>query len=297
MIQSLGKETMRGILLLAALAASAFGQDSGAGLRFEVASVKGMPPQPIDRPLPGPPFTGGPGTSDPERLTIRSSLRLLVSRAYGVEAFRVFGPASMDAARYEIIANVPPGATAEQVNVMLQNLLEDRLELKVHHETRTLQVYILTVDKKGFKLKPSDNKDDKPTAPVTRVVPDSEGFLPVPAGMGVVALPRDGHMRVSGSHAAIAQMVPFLQLDHPLLDQTGLTGKYDFHLDFASTRAPVDSDPAPGIFSALRDQMGLSLREEKVPMDVVVIDRADSEPVPNQAPGACTISECALIGS
>jgi uncharacterized protein (TIGR03435 family) len=272
---------MRAILLLAGLAVSAVGQTPSSYLRFEVASVKGMPPQPVDRPLPGPPFEGGPGTSDPERLTIRSRLRMLVSRAFGLEPFRVFGPASMDSAMYEIIARVPPGATTEQVNIMLQNLLEERLELKLHHETRTLQVYLLTVDKKGFKLKPSDDKDAKPAAPLTRIVPDSEGFLPVPAGMGVVALPRDGHMRVSGSHAAIAQLAPFLQLDHPLLDQTGLTGQYNFRLDFASTRATVDSDPAPSIFSALRDQMGLSLREEKVPLDVVVIDSADREPLPN----------------
>jgi uncharacterized protein (TIGR03435 family) len=264
---------MRGTLLLAVLAVSAFGQN------FEVASVKGMPPQPLDRPLPGPPFQGGPGTSDPERLVIRSTLRLLVSRAFGVEAFRISGPASMDSAMYEVIAKVPGGATAEQVNLMLQHLLADRLELKVHHETRTLQVYILTVDKKGLKLKPSDDKETKP--PVTRIVPDSEGFLPVPAGMGVVALPRDGHMRISGSHATIAQMSPFLQLDRPMLDQTGLTEKYDFHLDFASASATADSDPAPPLYSALRDQMGLSLREDKVPLDVVVIDSADREPLPN----------------
>ncbi len=269
---------MRGILLLAGLAASAFGQGPGANLRFDVASVKIMPPQASDRPFPGPPFQGGPGTSDPERLTIRSPLQLLLSRVFGMEYFRVFLPGSMNSAMYEIVANVPPGATTEQVNIMLQNLLADRLELKVHHETRTLQVYILTVDKKGFKLKPSDDNGTKP--PGARIVADSEGFLQMPRGL-VGALPRDGHVRVSGSHAAIEQMSPFLQLDHPLLDQTGLTGKYDFHLDFASARATVDSDPAPSIFSALRDQMGLSLREEKVPMDVLVIDSADREPLPN----------------
>jgi uncharacterized protein (TIGR03435 family) len=263
---------MRGMLLLAVLAASAFGQN------FEVASVKSMPPLAPDGPHPVP-FQGGPGTPDPERLVIRSTLRLLVSRAFGVEPFRTFGPAWMDSSMYEVIAKVPPGASSEQVNVMLQNLLADRLELKAHRETRTLQVYVLTIDKKGFKLKPSDDRDTKP--PVTRIVPDSEGFLPVPAGMGVIALPRAGHMRISGSHATIAQMSPFLQLDRPMLDETGLKEKYDFHLDFASASATADSDPAPPLYSALRDQMGLALREDKVPLDVIVIDSADREPLPN----------------
>jgi hypothetical protein len=58
--------------------------------------------------------------------------------------------------------------------------------------------------------------------------------------------------------------------------------RYNFRLDYASPRATTaDADPAPSIFSALREQLGLRLKNEKASMDVLVIDRADREPLPN----------------
>ena len=275
----------RGCVLLIACIPLALGQDAPADLHFEVASVKSMPALPAGQPSGGPPFQGGPGTSDPERLTIRMELRGLIWRAYGIRYFQVFGPAWMDSARYEVLAKVPPGATAEQVNVMLQNLLAERFELKLHHETRILQVYVLTVDKNGSKMQlASDTGVTRQAAPGAPIVPDRDGYVPLPSGQtGVIGMSRDGHLRLSGYRATIAKLIPFLQgLDHPLVDRTGLTGEYNFRLDYASARATTDdADPAPSIFSALQEQLGLRLKDEKAPMDVLVIDGADREPLPN----------------
>ena len=191
----------------------------------------------------------------------------------------------MNSARYEVLAKIPSGATAEQVNIMLQNLLAERFELKLHHETRTLQVYTLTVDKNGPKMQPaSDATAIKQAAPGAPIVPDREGYVPLPSGQtGVIGISKDGHVRLTGYHATMAQLIPFLpDLDHPLVDETGLTGEYNFRLDFASARgAAPDTDPAPSIFSALPEQLGLRLKDEKAPMDVLVIDRANREPLPN----------------
>ena len=217
----------RSCVLLITFIPLAPGQDAPAEVRFEVASVKSMPALPAGQPPAGPPFQGGPGTSDPERLTIRIELRGLIWRAYGVEYFQVFGPDWMNSARYEVQAKVPPGATAEQVNVMLQNLLADRFELKLHHETRTLQVYTLTVDKNGSKMQPaSDTGASNQAAPGAPIVPDREGYVPLPSGQtGVIGMGKDGHLRLTGYRATMTKLIPFLQgsLDHPLVDRTGLT--------------------------------------------------------------------------
>jgi uncharacterized protein (TIGR03435 family) len=266
------------------MSCSAFGQDS-AELRFEAASLKSLPPLAAGQPLPGPPFQGGPGTTDPERLIIRIPLKGLVWRAYGLQGFQVFGPDWMSSAMYEVVAKVPPGATAAQVNLMLQNLLAERLELKLHHETRTLQVNVLTVDQAGLKMKLWSDASIRPSAKDGRNVPDPAGFAPLPSWQesGVVGMLRDGHLRLTGYRATITQLISFLDLDHPILDQTGLTGEYDFRLDFVTPRASLanDAEPGPGIFSALPDQLGLRLKEQKEPMDVVVIDHAGREPSPN----------------
>lgn len=164
--------------------------------------------------------------------------------------------------------------------------LAERLERKLLHETRALQVNLLTVDKGGLKMKPWSAASIRQSPPDGRNVPDSGGYLALPSWQetGVVGLVRDGHLRLTGYRCTLEQLIPFLesQLDHPILNQTGLTGEYDFRIDFATARSSAsDSDPAPSIFSVLPDQIGLRIKEEKAPMDVLVIDHAGREPLPN----------------
>lgn len=272
------------MLLLGGLAALALAQSPPGDLSFEVASMKSVSGYGPDAPLPGPPFRGGPGTGDPEHLVIQVRLPGLVAHAYGVQVFRVFGPDWIQSAMYAINAKVSPGATKEQVNVMLQNLLIDRLGLRVHHESRVLPTYRLTVDAKGPKLKASEEGSTvNLAAPGARAVPDSQGFVPVPRGQNIVAIVRDGHLRITTNRATVDQLIAFLQdsLDHPVIDETGLIGAYDLRLDFASIHADANADPAPTLVAALKDQLGLDLRLVKAPMDVIVIDAASREPKPN----------------
>src|SRR5439155_23026348 len=117
---------------------------------FEVAAVKPFTPNPNGWAVR---TAGGPGTSDPSRIRyLNLTFKSLLATAYGVENFMIAGPAWLDE-RWTIEATIRPGATKEQVNQMLQNLLLDRFKMTLHRETRTVRVYELTVVKKGPKLR------------------------------------------------------------------------------------------------------------------------------------------------
>ena len=124
-------------------------QGAADRLTFEVASVKPSANQGMVTKM-----AGGPGTSDPGRFRATNvELSMLLMRAYGIQYDQLRGPAWMDKTQFDVVANVPPGTTAEQFREMLQNLLAERFRMQVHHETRAEAVYELTVAKNGPKLK------------------------------------------------------------------------------------------------------------------------------------------------
>src|SRR5688500_13971235 len=129
-------------------------------LTFEEASIRPAVPPPVGGFMPGTrptcPLTGcgGPGTGSPERITyIYASLRNLIRVAYDLEEYQLEGPGWLDDARFDVVVNVPRGATRAQANVMLQNLLADRFQLKFHRSTVEVPIYALLVANGGPKLK------------------------------------------------------------------------------------------------------------------------------------------------
>jgi uncharacterized protein (TIGR03435 family) len=211
-------------------------------------------------------------------------------RAYDVKTYQLTGPEWMSAERYEIIAKVPPGTTKEQFNLMLQNLLAERFHLAVHHETKEIQGYELVKGKSGPKLKPSTETgpDVEPTeAPKT----DANGF-PQLSAPGLVMMEGVRGKAVVSLLTARAQPLSALverlsnQFRLPVADKTGLTGKFDFTLEFAPQAPgalPIDSpdESAPNLVSAVPQQLGLRLEPKKIPTDIVVVDRADKIPTQN----------------
>jgi uncharacterized protein (TIGR03435 family) len=148
---------------------------------FEVASVKPSGPRSIRN------SDGGPGTHDPERFSFTGAvLRDLLYRAYGLEDYQqqISGPGWIDTEKYDIAVKIPPGATKEQFRQMLANLLAERFQLKVHHETKQLPVYELVVGKNGPKLKESVKDPDAiaPAAGPPSPDRDRDGFPVLPAG-------------------------------------------------------------------------------------------------------------------
>ena len=130
----------------------AFDQSANAPLSFEVASVKLAPSSGIRISS----INGGPGTPQPELIRDTNvSLLYEISRAYAVENDQVAGPDWLASERYEIVARVPMGATKEQVNIMMQNLLKERFNLAFRSEKKDLLAYQLNSGEKRTEAEPS----------------------------------------------------------------------------------------------------------------------------------------------
>lgn len=295
--------------------ALAFGQ-AAENLTFEVASVKpAPPPDSSGRMFMG--SRGGPGTPDPGQITwTNATLKFLLMGAYDVKQYQVTGPPWLDTERYNIVAKVPEGATKEQVNVMWQNLLKERFGVVLHHESKEFQVRELVVAKGGSKLKETTlDPNAPPLSPPNGPPPGPPGPLKMDKN-GVPEMDRPGLMMMVQPNAAgggpvgrvVARAQPISglagmlgnQLNGPVLDKTGLTGKYDFNLEYtpdlsrmpppppgmaapgqapnASTEA---SEPGSNLAAAIEQQLGLRLVSNKAKLDVVVVDKAEKTPTDN----------------
>jgi uncharacterized protein (TIGR03435 family) len=260
---------------------------------FEAASVKRSGADSVRM------GNGGPGTRDPELYTFnRAVLRDLIFNAYGLDFYReqVAGPAWIDNEPYDVAARIPPGTTKDQFRLMLQGLLAERFKLQVHRESRVLPVYTLVVAKGGPKLTPSNVSPGSVAAPPA-ASQDKDGFPVLPAGRAGMAASYSfgpsgpiAHWRAQGqTMAAFARMLSSSSLNagHPVIDKTGLDGKYDFTLAYdIPQRAedganPVASDPQLSIADAVEQQLGLRLIDTKQALDVIVVDRAERVPAEN----------------
>lgn len=279
------------LLLVCALAYS----QSAPNLEFEVATVRPFGPQGLGAQGKGSPAgaRGGPGTSDPERVTYRMSLWDLFLLAYGARADQLAAPDWTITSDFDIIAKVPPGSSKDQVNVMLQNLLVNRFGVKLHHEMRDASAYAMRVDKGGLKIKETEYPDASPNAPSNMPFSLGKDDFPV--------LPKDAAYQVrvdwvkndtfrstfrAFTMKRLAEQVEGalptpLNYDHGVLmqgvpprvfDQTGLTKMYDFTLEYQSGVSP--DAVGPSVFSAL-GKLGLRLDKIIVPHDVLVIDHIE----------------------
>jgi uncharacterized protein (TIGR03435 family) len=246
---------------------------------FEVASIKIATAQGVRGPA------GGPGTSDPTRYSFKSaSLRNLIAIAFHVDFFQILGSVPTDQ-EYDLVANVPVGATRDQLRAMLKTLLSERFHLKAHMEQRPFPVYELVVAKGGSKL-------DEGTAKSSDAAP--EGFPELPGdrpGISSRNASVSGFtvVRMRARRASVAELAQRLHPpdEHPILDKTGLTGKYDFTFEYATEQPSRTADTQPrepvaaDLYTALRQQLGLQLVSKKVPFDVVVVDSVDKVPSAN----------------
>jgi uncharacterized protein (TIGR03435 family) len=268
----------------------ALGHSADKAPAFEVASVKRSGPQSLRN------SDGGPGSNDPGRFSFTSAvLRDLLYRAYGVDDYQqqISGPAWIDSERYDIAVRIPPGTTQKQFQQMLQNLLADRFKLVVHHETKQLPVYELVLGKNGSKLRKSVESPNATAASSGPPPParDRDGFPTLPAGRpgfvsGFGPGPH-GHWtaRQQPMSALAENLSGQMATGRRVIDKTGLSGKYDFtleyDLDLGNPSAAVGDGPVLSIFEAVQQQLGLRLVPGKAFFDVVVVDQAEKTPIEN----------------
>ena len=221
---------------------------------FDVASVK-----------PGTPgVKGGKGFNDPSLFSVRArTLKALILMAYDVANYQVDGgPSWISDATFDIDARPAGAASREQMTAMLRTLLADRFQLRLHHETRSIEFNVLTVAKGGPRLGPQFHRlEDGQTLTDGRDANLNKG-IPMGGTIKQFAFLLQQNMRVfdpaEGGGAAHQDVAP-------VLDQTGLSGEYDILL-----KTDVHEDwPA-----LLEHQLGLALHLRKVPTDILIVDSA-----------------------
>ena len=224
--------------------------------------------------------------------------------AYRVQFFQLATPSWMADAFFDIRARLPVGTTKDDVPFMLQSLLTERFNLQVHREQKERQGYTLTVAKNGPTIQRSpEPPGEAPESLFSRgkVDVDKEGFAVLPPGASTILAFRgkDGLARLTAARTSMATFCTYLGrlLQQPVVDETGLSGAYDFHLKYVPdiatpgnegiTAAEVDGDtpraldPAPTIRMAVSTQLGLKLQSQKVMLEVLVIDHIARVPTEN----------------
>jgi uncharacterized protein (TIGR03435 family) len=271
--------------------------DSANAATFEVASVK--PNKSGDGPTMAGRQPGG-------RVTLTNiPLRLMIRNAYQLQDLQIVdAPKWMSVERFDIVAkaagNLPPprpGNPGDQL--MMRSLLADRFKLVVHQETRELASYALELARRDGKLGPQLRPS---TVDCAAIAAARERSGEPPPGAQGVERPQCG-FRATGGRATGGQMMaggfPFSQLAVVLsqmlrqvvIDKTGLTGNFDFELNWTpdevsqrpSAGAPSlpATDPiGPSMLTALQEQLGLKLRWGKGLADVLVIDHVE-RPTPD----------------
>ena len=304
-VAALAGFAVSGVLTVQSQAQAPTPQASLAAARpsFEVASVK-------------PDKSGGPavrtnlGQPGGYVTATYASLRYLIANAYHLvpaqaigtvssTQYLISGPTSIDSEHFDIEASADGSPTVEQKRLMLQSLLADRFKLVVHHETRQLPVFELTLAKAG-KTGPQllSHTDGTKCIEQAAAEPSVSPSTPTPR-CGVLILffrcPPECHggsflaMVADTTMEGLAAQLNGL-VDRPVLDRTRLNGAFDVTLEYTpdvgqmsppqtDASAPDPSAP-PSIFTAIQQQLGLKLVPQTGPVDVLVIDHIE-EPSPN----------------
>jgi uncharacterized protein (TIGR03435 family) len=194
------------------------------------------------------------------RVTVSTiTLTRLISMAYEVKTYQISGGPSWagDASTaYDIEARGDGTPTVGQAHVMLQALLADRFQLKMHRETKELPVYDLVVAKNGPKMKES--------------AADATASVDVRGGA-------TGSRQLTYTKMSMAGLATGITSDagRPVIDKTGLTGNYSFALEWTVDGTPADVATGPSLFTAVEEQLGLKLESSRAPTEILVIDHAE----------------------
>lgn len=235
---------------------------------FEVATIK-----PTENGPKTPRFTKFDGTN---RFVVRDyNLKLLIAAAYNMNPKTISGgPAWTESDYYDILA-LTPGQTRpsrDEQMAMLRKLLEDRFKLTFHREQKEFSIYALEIAKDGPKLAATTFSPSDPSS----------------VGPGMVYPQKIVMPARNATMDDFASLLQRAVLDRPVVDMTGLTGRYDFSLEWAPDETQFGGElpaasadaPSPPLFEAVQQQLGLKLEARKGPVSAIVIDQVE-HPSPN----------------
>jgi uncharacterized protein (TIGR03435 family) len=250
---------------------------------FEAASIRPS----TDKSIRG--SEGGPGSESPTLYRFdRARLLDLICIAWNVDSFQVSSAAALDRGGFDLTARLPDGATKDQFRAMLQNLLADRFGLKTHIESREFPAYELVVAKSGLKLKEAVAGEAPLPTPKAATGLDWPELVPGRPTTAATLFSSGGYQvtRLRVQLEPLSMVAQFLpkQDSLPIVDKTGLTGKYSFALEYTTGMPTADSNDipiAPDLFTALKEQLGLELVRSKLPFDVIVVESFYKMPTEN----------------
>jgi len=219
-------------------------------LGFDVASIKRAPPDSEDRSM----------YSFPGRLTVGNLVtRSLIASAYEVLPGQILrAPGWVSSERYDIDARCEElqSLSAAEIDrrnmVRLRALLEDRFQLKTHREAREWQTYVLLAGTRAGKLTPTRRTEER-----------------------YRRTGNHGHTEWEGATMDDLSRLLALQLQRPVINQTGIEGRFDFVLDFESQATPAGQETWPSLFTSLPNQLGLKIESRKGPVDFLVVDQVE----------------------
>lgn len=251
---------------------------------FEVASVRPSDSTSIAT-------SGGPLVRPEQFQVARAPVQLLVSLAYGVNGARITGwPEWTQRVRYDVRAKTAKPSTRQEVLAMLQTLLAQRFSLKVHRETREMDIYALVVARPGA-IGPKLQRVEVDCETKKLLDGSGPGLFPPDARPACATNVRTirmvaGPAITTSKRAAVTmeQIAASLGdgVGRPVIDRTGLTGTFDAELTYVTENPPGPFFPPPSrpqpppdgvsLRDAIRQQLGLDLRSERGPVEFLVID-------------------------
>jgi uncharacterized protein (TIGR03435 family) len=231
------------------------------GPAFEVATIK--------------PVESGPKSGrfilmqGPHRFIEKDyTLKLLIAAAYNLNPRAVTGgPSWIETTHYDITALTPgeKQPSRDEQMAMLRALLADRFRLSFHRESKVFSIYVLEQAKGGSRLKPSAAAAADQPQLISTVYPER------------ILLPAR-----NATMAGFASVLQRAIVDRPVVDKTGLTGRYDFDLEWAPDESQFGGEVSPStdaaippLFTALQQQLGLRLVATRGPIEAIVVDHAE----------------------
>ena len=287
---------LRPCLVLIAALKILFGQtpESASRPKFDVASIKPSVPREVSSPYQRSYGNAGPG----QYLARNTPLQLIVGQAYDIRAAYIFGgPAWVSSDGYEILARAETSAEEarstrngtqpmfDRDRLRLQAPLEARFGLKVHHETRQLPIFAVTVAKGGPKIQPANCITFDPNRPA---VLRPGQFRP--AYCGLAPSEQNGlSFKVTASGVTMTRLLLSLSnfSTQPFVDRTGYTPTFnatvEWYVEPTQSSGLVETDKSsppteplrPSLVTALQEQLGLKLKPTKGPIEVLVIDKVE----------------------